>query len=135
MKVYLCGPINGCTDEECINWRQTASESLVKAGIEILDPTVRDYRNCVLTKKEIHEVIQKDILDIEQSDLILANIPKISVGTSMELWVANQMLHKPTVVVWPYTTSVPIWLHYCSTFLARSLNEGLEEVLTILNLD
>jgi len=28
MKVYLCGPINGCTDEECKNWRETVKAQL-----------------------------------------------------------------------------------------------------------
>jgi hypothetical protein len=40
MKVYLCGPINGCTDSECIDWRAAAKKRLS----DTIDPMRRDYR-------------------------------------------------------------------------------------------
>ena len=44
MKVYLCGPIAGCTDEECMDWRENAKTILHNANISTLDPMRRDYR-------------------------------------------------------------------------------------------
>lgn len=40
MKVYLCGPINGCTDDQCKNWREAAKQVLS----DTVDPMRRDYR-------------------------------------------------------------------------------------------
>lgn len=39
--IYLCGPINGCTDEECKDWREMVKANW--AGHSI-DPMRRDYR-------------------------------------------------------------------------------------------
>ena len=40
IKVYLCGPINGCTDTEAKNWREAVKEHFPAS----VDPMKRDYR-------------------------------------------------------------------------------------------
>lgn len=40
MKVYLAGPINGCTDAEAKNWREELKTHFPNA----IDPMKRDYR-------------------------------------------------------------------------------------------
>jgi len=42
VKVYLCGPINGRTDDDAKNWREYAKTRLP----DTLDPMARDYRAC-----------------------------------------------------------------------------------------
>jgi len=37
MKVYLAGPINGTSWEECYRWRSDAADLLAKHGMEALD--------------------------------------------------------------------------------------------------
>jgi hypothetical protein len=81
VKIYLGGPINGCSDAECKDWRAEARRAL--AGHEIIDPMARDYRgredDC------FEEIVRLDKHDISYSDVLLMNCPKPSVGTSMEI--------------------------------------------------
>lgn len=91
MKVYLCGPINGCTDEQCKDWREAAKAVLP----DTVDPMRRDYRgredNCVA------EIVEGDKDDILTCDVLLVNYDKPSVGTSMEILFAWQ--HGKVVVI------------------------------------
>ena len=81
MIVYLCGPITGCSDEECKAWRQFAKNELVP--IKVLDPMRRDYRGEELA--HIREIVEEDKLDIERSDVLLVNYAGPSAGTLMEI--------------------------------------------------
>ena len=43
LSIYLAGPMAGCSDEECNDWRDYITENLKEEFI-ILSPMVRDYR-------------------------------------------------------------------------------------------
>lgn len=80
--IYLCGPINGCSNSECSEWRE-----LVKTwGFETLDPMRRDYRG----KEDgcVKEIVELDKIDVVNSDIILVNYARPSVGTSMKILYA-----------------------------------------------
>lgn len=116
--VYLCGPINGCTDEECKNWREEAKGVL---KCKTLDPMRRDYRgredDCV------REIVELDKIDVEFSDILLVNYVKPSVGTSMEImyaWSRGKMI----VTVARAEESVSPWLRYHSHFIFNTFEEA-----------
>src|SRR5687767_928937 len=83
--IYLCGPINGCTDSEAKNWREYCKEHLGNY-FNILDPMRRDYRGN--EAENIEEIIEGDLRDIDNSDIILANAQKPTWGTAMEIYDA-----------------------------------------------
>lgn len=85
MRVYLGGPINGCTDEEAQGWRETVKAILDERGIEWLDPMTRDYRGREMEPGIAAEIVENDKNDIEKCDVLLMNCPTPSVGTSMEI--------------------------------------------------
>lgn len=116
MKVYLCGPINGCTDAEANDWRTVAKSHFPGA----IDPMVRDYRGKEATN--YREIVDLDKRDVRAADVVLVNYDKPSVGTSMEVFYA-WTIGKP-VVIWcrPDATISP-WLRYHSTAFARSMAE------------
>lgn len=124
MKIYLCGPINGCTDAECIDWRQSVREHFPEA----LDPMRRDYRGREAAC--YREIVDLDKRDVRECRVILVNWSKPSVGTSMEIFYA-WTLGIP-VVLWcaPGTVLSP-WLHYHATAVVHSLSEALEKVTEI----
>lgn len=80
--VYLCGGINGLSDDECRNWRETTKQALSACFI-FLDPMRRDYRG--QEAESVNEIVHGDIADIQASDIILANATKPSWGTAMEI--------------------------------------------------
>src|SRR5277367_1611448 len=122
LKVYLCGPINGCTDEECNDWRAAAKVCFPEA----IDPMVRDYRG---REQECYkEIVELDKIDIEDSDVLLVNYDKPSVGTSMEVFFAWQDLCLPVVVMCKSGTSISPWLRYHSDAIVHSLKDAVDKI-------
>ena len=121
MKVYLCGPINGCTDAECMDWRAFAKEHLA----DTLDPMVRDYRGRELEPGIAKEIVENDKLDVEASDIILVNYVKPSVGTAMEVLYAWEH-GKPIIIVCAPDTVLSPWLIYHSTKIVHSMRDACE---------
>ena len=124
MKVYLCGPINGCTDDEATSWRKHFKGFLPGC----IDPMVRDYRG--REAENYREIVDLDKRDIRNADIILVNYDKPSVGTSMEVFYA-WTLGKP-VVLWcrPDAVLSP-WLRYHSTSIVHSKEAALEKIKEI----
>lgn len=125
MRVYLAGPINGCTDEEAHGWRDELKPLLEAAGHEWVDPMRRDYRGREMEPGIAKEIVEGDILDIIDCDAVLAMCPKPSVGTSMEIFFAHRELALPVVVVVPDDGRDPSpWLVVHSTAIVRGSARG-----------
>lgn len=73
---YLCGPINGCTDAECNDWRSRVKE--LWPG-DTLDPMRRDYRG--RETESYREIVELDKIDVMRSDVLIVSYDKPSVGT------------------------------------------------------
>jgi nucleoside 2-deoxyribosyltransferase len=121
MKVYLCGPINGCTDEECKDWRE-----MVKARLpDTLDPMRRDYRGREV--ECVNEIVEGDKEDIRECDVFLVNYDRPSVGTSMEVLLAWQQ-DKPVIVVHKPDAVISPWLRYHSTKFFTSFDDAIKQI-------
>ncbi len=117
---YLCGPINGCTDEECRDWREAAKVALTT---DHLDPMRRDYRG--REDECIAEIVEGDKADIDKSDILLVNHPGPSTGTDMEILLAWQA-GKLVVVVVPQGVRVSPWLRYHSHHLFHTFTAAYQ---------
>lgn len=119
MRVYLGGPINGCTDEEAHGWRDDLKPLLEEMGHVWVDPMRRDYRGREMEPGIAAEIVYGDLEDIDSCDALVMNCPKPSVGTSMEIFYAHQQ-GKNVVVVVPDDDSQPSpWLVFHSSFVVR----------------
>lgn len=127
-RIYLGGPINGCTDDEAHGWRESVKQVLAESGHEWVDPMDRDYRGRELEPGIAAEIVIGDKDDIDTCDVLLMNAPKPSYGTAMEIMYGAQQL-KRVLVVLPEDTVPSPWvlfhadaIHYGSvTAVARSL--------------
>lgn len=117
MKVYLCGPINGCTNEECKHWREQAKLCLT----DTIDPMRRDYRG--REDQCVAEIVEGDKADIDECDALLVNYDKPSVGTSMEILYAWQN-SKPVIIVASKDATISPWLRYHSRHIVHSFAEA-----------
>ncbi len=103
--IYLAGPINNCTDDECKDWRAAARDFFDKNGdgngdfVRILDPMRRDYRGKETDSHIRHLIVKGDKTDYRSADILLVYSPKPSYGTAMEIFDAYENLHKWVVVV------------------------------------
>ena len=116
MRIYLAGPINGCTDEEATAWRADVKRT---SHHTVIDPMVRDYRG----KEEynVTRIVQDDKTDIKGCGAILANLWKLSPGTIMELLYAWEN----GVYVVTVSDSHSPWIRYHSNFLTADLHRGI----------
>lgn len=121
MKLYLCGPINGRSDDDCTGWREQ-----VKAAWpgECLDPMRRDYRGREQEPGIAAEIVRGDTEDIAEVDALLVYFDKPSVGTSMEVLLAHQQ-GKPVIVVDASGKPLSPWLTHHATTVAGSIAEAL----------
>jgi len=117
MKVYLCGPINGCTDEQCKDWREMAKARLP----DTLDPMRRDYRG--REDECVDEIVDGDIEDVEASDIILVNCSGPSWGTAMEIWHAH-LRDIPVIVVHPPEMKKSPWLRRATAKFFLSFDDA-----------
>lgn len=123
MKVYLAGPINGCTDEQCKGWREKAKAGLV---CETFDPMKRDYRG--QEGFAFREIVEMDKQDIDGVDVLLVMYERPSVGTSMEILYAWER-GKEVVLVTPTPVSLSPWLVYH----CRKFYHTLDAAISYLN--
>jgi nucleoside 2-deoxyribosyltransferase len=122
--VYLAGPIGGCTDDQCNDWRSSVMEQMGE-DYTFLNPMDRDYRDRYIDPLIAPEVVELDKRDIRNSDVVFANITKDSAGTSMELlysWERDKVI----VTVVPSGKVVSPWILYHSTKIVHSIEEGID---------
>ena len=120
-KPYLCGPINGCTDDEAHNWRNGVLAHCPRA----INPMVRDYRG--KEAEDYREIVDLDKRDVRRCDVVLVNYVKPSVGTSMEVFYA-WTLGKPVIVWCLPDASISPWLRYHSTNFVHNIDDALEAI-------
>jgi nucleoside 2-deoxyribosyltransferase len=128
MKVYLCGPINGCNDNECKDWRAAATVQLTQAGHRAYDPMVRDYRGRELEPGIAAEIVENDKADIDACDAMLVYYPKPSVGTAMEVLYAWERKTR-IVVIDESNAKLSPWLVYHSHAIFKTLDGAIRELL------
>ena len=88
LRVYLAGPIRGCNQEQRTWWR-TEVKSRLEREFDFEDPT--------LWPKE-GVVIPKEVPSIEDCDIVLANMWKESIGTTLGIARARHQ-GKPVILI------------------------------------
>jgi hypothetical protein len=87
--IYLAGPMQSCTKEEMTGWREIAKNKLGKI-FKIYDPVELETKRKFNGDAFVNAVVGGDISCIDKSDIILANLWKISTGTVMEVMHAKK---------------------------------------------
>jgi nucleoside 2-deoxyribosyltransferase len=112
--VYLCGGINGMSDDRCRTWREYAKERL---RCETLDPMRRDYRG--IEDQNVAAIVEGDKADIDACDVVLVNALRPSWGTAMEVLYAWEH-GKPCYCV--ASDPVSPWLRHHSVMISDDIN-------------
>ena len=95
--VYLAGPMEHVSKEDATGWRDAAKEILESMDVVTLDPTRRIHN---FDKRYMKRIFELDLRDIQESDIILANLDNPTVakhGTAIEVFYASYVLRKPVV--------------------------------------
>lgn len=125
MRVYLAGPINGCTDDEAKGWRERVKELVAPLGIEAFDPMDRDYRGREQEPGIAEKIVEQDKADIDAVAIVLVCYEKPSVGTSMEVLYAYER-GKGVIVVNKSGKALSPWLLYHSHAQVETFERAVE---------
>lgn len=147
MKIYLCGPITGSSEEGIVTWREKVME-LLPQHVEVLDPALAVYDAtpaCAHIENSTEEllrlkhgllVVDRNKHMIQTSDVVLANFLKAeraSIGSIGELFWANAF-RVPIVVVREPTGNVHdhAMLNAIASMVTDNLESGCEAALSML---
>lgn len=120
MRIYLAGPVYGCSDSEAHAWRDIVRADHLGRTNELVDPMVRDYRGVELDNVEA--IVTGDKADIDRCDAVLANCWQPSYGTAMEILYAHER-NKIVVVV---SDSGSPWLAAHAELVTPHLESALQ---------
>lgn len=123
MKTYLCGGINGLSDSDCKDWRETAKSLL---NTSTLDPMRRDFRG--REDECMNDIVLGDMEDIADSQFLLVNATKPSWGTAMEIVYANRKNIPVAAFINPGKVSP--WLRFHCTFISNTLEGAISAINT-----
>ena len=126
LKVYLAGPINGCTDDECKAWRAEARR-LLEPIHAVIDPMDFDCRG--QEAQMAGEIIKHDLERLDEADLVLVNAVRPSWGTAMELVYARQG-GKPVIAYVDFSISAASpWLQGHTSKMFGTLRDACWEIV------
>lgn len=152
IKIYASGPIAGCDDASCKDWREYLKEKYCisrqnpegkvlysKRYIQIIDPMRRDYRHLsrdmkMSTFEDQKKIVTLDKADIRRSDamIVWTGKPFPSVGTSMEVMYAfDQGVY--TITVNPNNDVLSPWLYYHSHKIVLTLDDAIDNIQKFFN--
>lgn len=126
LKVYLAGPINGCTDEECKGWRAEARR-LLEPIHAVIDPMDFDCRG--REGDMAADIIKHDLSRLDEADLVLVNAERPSWGTAMELVYARQGGKPAIAFVGLPRSSVSPWLRGHLAKVCGTLTQACFEIV------
>lgn len=125
-KVYLCGPIANCEDEECIPWRNYATSVFCANGVGVENPMDRDMRG--VKDFDHHALVAGDKAAIDKCSHVIVHWTRIGCGSSMEVLYAWE--HKKRIVVVNLVEGpLSPWIRAHVDYVTDNLNDGINFVL------
>lgn len=123
--IYLGGPMLDCTEEEMQDWRDEVQDEftveVASGAVAFLNPCARTWDG---TQAGAEYIVERDLEDIDECDIVIANLWKIGVGTSMEVFYAAGCHGKLVITIVPEGRSVSPWLMVHS-LVTRSVAEAV----------
>lgn len=148
-RLYLAGPISGCTFGECTDWRKQFA-SLIPRGIDCLSPMRSKEplaEGALIIDKvygysvfgQDHAIMQRDYQDCTTADVVVANFlgaTRVSLGTVMECaWCYGN--HIPLIAVMEADGTNPhdnhCMMRAAIGFQIATLEEAVQVARSVLN--
>jgi nucleoside 2-deoxyribosyltransferase len=129
-KIFISGPIQGMEKQQ--SYRTKIKQICIRCGFEPIDPwqrekiLYRDTRPGWWNNVPAASFIQRDLQDIDKSNLLVAYLPKLSAGTCMELFYAKTK-GKKTICICQLNQPSP-WITHHSDITINTIKE-LETIL------
>jgi nucleoside 2-deoxyribosyltransferase len=115
MKIYLAGPIPTQN-----NWRDIISKKISQINSDVTIYNPENFENTYSPAT----IVNYDKSIIKNCDLLIANITRLSAGTSMEILYAWER-DIPVLLIANKEIKNP-WLIYHSSFIVKNLKEAID---------
>lgn len=133
-RVFISGPILGMETQQ--DYRERITEICEKLRAEVIDPWKREkmlYKkeeDCWWNNVPSADFIKRDLEDVEQCDVMVVYLPKLSAGACMEMFYAK-MKGKKVVVISEMACLSPWILAHADAVLEKIdlLKESLEQFI------
>ena len=99
---FISGPIQGMENNQ--DYRATIGKICTRLGFDTVDPWLREKKlygkdePYWWTKVPAESFVERDIVDIEKCDVLIAYLPNLSAGACMELFYAKRKGKKVIVI-------------------------------------
>lgn len=121
--IYLSGAIDGISDEEIHGWREHARK-LLWSWFKISDPSTP-----LKVGQPDADIVACDLIEIENSDIILVRAHKPSWGTAMEIFYAHRAGKRVIVFGVEDKDKMSFWLRHHSHEVYRTLDEAASHII------
>jgi len=105
--IYLAGPMEHVSVEDATGWRDEVKEMFRNHEVKVLDPCRRIHD---FNPKYMKRIFELDIIDINNSNLIIANLDGMGNvprhGTAMEVFYASYVRRIPVIAFKSTVTGV-----------------------------
>jgi hypothetical protein len=143
MKVYLCGAMEGVSEEQANGWRSyvarfylgvpPTSPFHLTRPVTVLDPCRRKkFHSQPYSVNLAKKIVALDLLDIKTCDIVLANLKDRGAGHAWgsvsEIALASEVYHKPIITVLEAGFHHP-FIETFSTEMHTDLDQALEATL------
>ena len=114
--IYLSGPIMDEHEGSAREWREEAKK-LLGDSFRTLDPMRRKFVDRQVDSA--NEIVEFDLQDVRDSDLLLVNYNRASIGTAMEVFYAAHDQGKFVVAFspLPFAECSPWMARFCTKIL------------------
>jgi hypothetical protein len=114
LRMYLAGPVTNCNEKQKTEWRKAIKARLAKLGHKCIDPT--DHSSWTSFK---------EMVELDRSDLVIANLWRESVGTVIGIVQARRK-GKPVILIDPnYLENVVLRHLVGKEFIVHGIDEAL----------
>lgn len=124
--IYLAGAIQNVSIDEANVWRNVADDRLNKY-FKVLNPMRRNVIN--RTFQSDQEIIALDKDDINNSNIILANMNDQSIGTTMEIMYSYMKDKIVISYINKENNDISPWLRHHSAFVAKTLDQAINYII------
>lgn len=144
--VYGCGPISGCSYEECVDWRDATERRFAEHGVLFASPMrnksyLRTMDSMPDQAKEnllstARGIMTRDFYDCCRCDLLFANLlgaTRVSIGSVMEIaWCWQRRI--PVVLIMEKEGNLHqhAMIEQATGFWTDDLNHGIDIALSVL---
>lgn len=123
LSMYLAGPVTNCNEKQRTEWRKAIKSKLAKLGYDWIDPS-----------EHIDWTPMKEMVEIDRSHVVIANLWRESVGTVIGIVQARRK-GKPVILIDPNYLENSVLRHLVGkNLIVRGIEEAVNpQVVEQLN--